>query len=127
VMPHVPFFLKLSVLDKASGQSDSFVFGGKWKTPATILPGLDFSGQAERRIGNHVYKVNIGPPLGLPTAAVERGPDDVLYTLEAVALTATIERVEVAHAPEPATLIMILPVSVLFGAMAIRRRFIQFN
>jgi hypothetical protein len=125
-MPHVPFFLKVTLHDKASGLSESVMLGGAWKTPTGFSPVLDFAGQAERRIGNHLYKVNIGPPLGLPMAAGQ-GPDDVYFPVEAVAFMATIERIEVAHAPEPATLILVLPVSVLFGAMAIRRRFIQFN
>lgn len=127
-MPHVPFFLKLSVHDKASGLADSFAFGGQWKTPSSFSPALDFTGHAEGRIGNHVYKVNIGPPLGLPMGAGIPPPGSfVSYAVDAVALTATIDRIEVAHAPEPATLLMLLPASFLFGAVAFRRRFLQFN
>lgn len=126
-MPHVPFFLKVTLHDKASGLSDSVVLGGQWMTPSTLLPGLEFAGQAERQIGNHLYKVNIGPPLGLPMAGAPPGPDFLFYTLDAVAFMATIDRIEVAHAPEPATLILVFPVSLLFGVFAIRRRFVQFN
>lgn len=132
-IPNVPFFLKLKLHDKASGLSDSLMFGGKWKgapiyegqgAPPEFLPDLDFTGYGERQIGKHLYKVQIGPPLGLPFAD-ERSPGQTISPVDHVALTAMIDRTVVASTPEPTTLLLALPAAFVLGAGSIRKRWFQ--
>jgi hypothetical protein len=116
---HSPFFIKVSLHDKASGLSDSIVLGGSYDPSGQPNGGPvpSFFGHVKRKIGNHEYDVTASPPefIALPSS---NGPDDVVgFRFDAMILTT-----EVAPNPEPASLLLALPAALALGISAMRRR-----
>lgn len=120
-LTHSPFFIKVSINDKASGLTDSVILGGSFdRGLQNSSPLPTFNGQVKRQIGNRIYDVTSLPPMpgfpeGSPGAA--QGPDDL--PSDWYLFTANITSSEVAPTPEPATLVM--AIAGALGMATVRR------
>lgn len=120
-MPHSPFFIKVSIHDKASGLTDSVVLNGSFDL-INGVPVPSFNGSVKRQIGDRLYDVTSFPPIpGFPPGHSEHAhaPGDPIETLP-FQFVASITSTEVAPTPEPTTIFMAF--AGIFGIGVVRKR-----
>jgi hypothetical protein len=127
-LPHSPFFIKVAILDKASGLADSIVLGGSFDLGKQNVPFPSFSGNVKRQIGNRIYDVSTLPPEAgypplfapEPAGVVGIGPGGGDPPVQWYFLfEATITSTPVAPTPEPTTIFM--AIAGIFGMVVARK------